>query len=204
MKTVLLIRHSESAKDRTLPTAELPLSERGHIRAREFFSLGIFRSVDKVYSSPYKRAYSTAEKLCGHYVVDDRLREREVGKPQISDAEFWSRQYEDNDYKAAGGESLNDAGKRMTAAVGEIISAMQEESTVAVVSHAAAICAFLLHWCSIEAVDALRKERKIIHNGVVVHNGKIAAPSAFVLHFENGDLCKIRYMENAKKQKNAE
>ena len=39
MKTVILVRHSEPIKDRTMPTEELPLSEQGHIKAQELFSL---------------------------------------------------------------------------------------------------------------------------------------------------------------------
>ena len=49
MKTVILVRHSEPIKDRTMPTEELPLSEQGHIKAQELFSLDIFRSVEAVY-----------------------------------------------------------------------------------------------------------------------------------------------------------
>ena len=50
MKTIILIRHSEPIKDRTIPTAELPLSEQGHIKAQELFSLDVFRSVEAVYT----------------------------------------------------------------------------------------------------------------------------------------------------------
>lgn len=77
MKTIVLIRHSEPIKDRTLPTALLPLSERGILRAQELFSLDIFRSVNAVYSSPYQRAFSTAEKLCVCFSTVIGLRERD-------------------------------------------------------------------------------------------------------------------------------
>ena len=55
MKTVILVIHSEPIKDRTIPTEELPLSEQGHIKAQELFSLDIFRSVEEVYS-PFRQA----------------------------------------------------------------------------------------------------------------------------------------------------
>ncbi len=195
MKTVILIRHSEPIKDRTMPTEELPLSERGHMKAQALFSLDLFGSVQAVYTSPYRRAYSTAEKLSERLKVDERLRERELGNPETLNAEFWNRQYEDHNYKNIDGESLNDTKERMTSAVSEVISAMQDGDTVAIVSHAAAICAFLLNWCSIEVVDEQRKLRKITHNGTVVMNGKIATPSAFVLEFENEQVCRIRYID---------
>lgn len=195
MKTIILIRHSEPIKDRTMPTARLPLSERGHIKAQELFSLDDFRSVDSVYTSPYQRAYSTAEKLSERLNVDERLKERELGDLSTLNAEFWSRQYEEHDYKNFGGESFNDTAKRMTAAVSEIISTMKDGATVAIVSHAAAICAFLLNWCSIEVTDKEKKLRKITYNGDVVLDGKIATPSAFVLEFENERVGGIKYIE---------
>lgn len=52
MKTILLLRHSEPIKDRTLPTAELPLSEQGYRKAQELFSLKTFHSVQAVYPRP--------------------------------------------------------------------------------------------------------------------------------------------------------
>lgn len=195
MKTIILIRHSEPIKDRTMPTAELPLSEQGHMRARELFSLDFFRSVEAAYTSPYRRAYSTAEKLRERLHVDVRLRERELGNPDTLNAAFWKRQYEDHDYKNVDGESLNDTKERMTAAIDEIFSTMQDGETVAIVSHAAAICAFLLNWCTIEVIDEQKKLRKITYQGSVVMNGVIATPSAFVLQFENEQLCRIKYID---------
>lgn len=163
--------------------------------ASELFSLDAFRSVDAVYSSPYQRAYSTAEKLSNRLTIDDRLRERELGNAATLNAEFWKRQYEDHDYKNMGGESLNDTKNRMTSALDEILSTMQEGETVAVVSHAAAICAFLLNWCSVEVTDEKKKKSKIEHDGVVVWDGKIHTPSAFFLVFENEMLRKIEYID---------
>lgn len=195
MKTIILIRHSEPIKDRTMPTAELPLSEQGHMKARELFSLAVFRSVEAVYTSPYRRAYSTAEKLRERLCVDARFRERELGNPDTLNATFWKRQYEDHDYKNVDGESLNDTKERMTAAIDEIISTMQDEKAVAIVSHAAAICAFLLNWCTIEVIDEQKKLRKITYQGSVVMNGSIATPSAFVLRFENEQLRSMKYID---------
>lgn len=195
MKTIILVRHSEPIKDRTMPTAELPLSEQGHMKARELFSLDVFRPVEAVYTSPYRRAYSTAEKLRERLHVDVRLRERELGNPNTRNTLFWKRQYEDHDYKNVDGESLNDTKERMTAAIGEIISTMQDGKAVAIISHAAAICAFLLNWCTIEVIDEQKKLRKITHQGSVVVNGGIATPSAFVLRFENEQLCSMKYIE---------
>lgn len=194
MKTIILIRHSEPIRDRTIPTSELPLSEQGHMKAQELFSLDVFRSVDAVYTSPYRRAYSTAEKLSEHLMIDERFRERELGNPNTLNAEFWNRQYEDHNYKNVAGESLNDTKERMTSAIYQILSTMQDGNTVAIISHAAAICAFLLNWCTIEVIDEQKKLRKITYQGDVVMNGIIATPSAFVLEFEDEQLCRIKYI----------
>lgn len=195
MKTIILIRHSEPIKDRTMPTRELPLSEQGYIKAQKLFSHDMFRSVQAVYTSPYRRAYDTAVKLSEHLNVDERFRERELGNPDTLNEEFWNRQYEDHGYKNADGESLNDVKKRMTSAIHEIVSTMQDGNTVAVISHAAAICAFLLNWCIIEVTDKQKKFRKITYQGAVVMNGIIATPSAFVLEFEKEQLCGIKYID---------
>lgn len=83
----------------------------------------------------------------------------------------------------------------MTSAMNEIISTMQNGNTVAVISHAAAICAFLLNWCAIEILDAQKKLRKISYNSAVVMSGEFATPSAFILEFEEERLYRIRYIE---------
>lgn len=196
MKTILLIRHSEPIRDRIVPTAMPPLSERGYEKARELFRRDIFRTVDAFCTSPYRRAWDTARELLREgAMTDDRLREWELGDLQTLDAAFWGRQYADHTYRNKNGESLNDAGKRMTAALREIMAATPEGGTAAVVSHAAAICAFLLNWCSIEVVDEQKKVRKIQHSETVVLDGKIAAPSVFVLRFAGGQLREIRHMD---------
>lgn len=198
MKTVILLRHSEPIADRTMPTELIPLSERGYVKAHKFFSLDIFRRVGTVYSSPYKRAYSTAEVLCRHITVDSRLRERELGDPEALSPNFWSRQYEDHNYKNAGGESLNEVKCRMTEAVGEIVSSIKEGGTVAVVSHAAAICALLLNWCTVEVTDEKKKIREIRHGADVVLCGKISTPCAFLLGFDEDLLQSIEYIDSGR------
>ena len=61
--------------------------------------------------------------------------------------------------------------------------------------------AYLLNWCSIEVIDEQKKLRKITHNRSVVMNGKIATPSAFILEFENEQLCEIKYVDKEDKLK---
>ena len=52
-----------------------------------------------------------------------------------------------------------------------------------------------MNWCTIEVMDVQKKLRKITYQGDVVINGIIATPSAFVLEFENEQLCRIKYID---------
>ena len=90
---------------------------------------------------------------------------------------------------------MSETKERMTAVICGILSTMQDGDTVAVISHAAAICAYLLNWCTIEVIDKQKKRRKITYQGTIVVNGSIAAPSAFVLAFENERLSRMKYLD---------
>ena len=90
---------------------------------------------------------------------------------------------------------MNETKERMTAVMCGILSTMQDGDTVAVISHAAAICAYLLNWCTIEVIDKQKKLRKITYHGSIVVNGSIEAPCVFVLEFENERLSRMKYLD---------
>ncbi len=191
MKTLFLIRHSEPQKNIELPTELIPLSERGEYLAEELFSQAEFQDVCRVYASPYKRAYDTAEYLGKEVTADPRLRERELGNKATLNADFWSHQYEDHAFKNEGGESLNEVRERMTACINEILLDLRDGEKAVVVAHAAAICAYLLNFCTIRVLDAEHKLREITHNGKTVLTGSIDTPSCFTLFFDGDRLCDI-------------
>ena len=193
MKTLFLIRHSGPKKNTELPTELIPLSERGEHLAEELFSQVAFQDVYRVYASPYKRAYDTAEYLGKKVTVDPRLRERELGNKATLNAGFWGRQYEDYAFKNEGGESLDEVRDRMSACINEILLDLRDGEKVVVVSHAAAICAYLLNFCTIRVLDAEHKLREITHNGKIVLSGGIDTPSCFALHFDGDQLCDLSY-----------
>ena len=193
MKTVFLVRHSEPQKNSELPTELIPLSERGERLAETLFSQEVFQDVCRVYASSYKRAYDTAAHLGREIAVEHRLRERELGDRTTLSAEFWARQYEDDTFKNKGGESFAEVGARMTACMNEILLEMRDGEKAVVVSHAAAICAYLLNYCTIRVLDGEHKLREIVHNGNVVLAGRIDTPSCFTLHFDGDRLCDLFY-----------
>ena len=91
-----------------------------------------------------------------------------------------------------GGESLNQVRTRMKMAVDSIVCQMEEGETALVVSHATAICAYLLSYCEIEVKDAVDKVRKISFHGKEILNGRFQPADGFEILFENdafSDIC---------------
>ncbi len=82
----------------------------------------------------------------------------------------------------------------MTAAISDILTQTKDGEAAAVVSHAAAICAYLQQYCTITVTDAGKKLRRITFSGATVLNGPISTPSCFVLRFEDGVLSGIEYV----------
>ncbi len=196
MKTVILMRHSKPQKGSGVPNDQIPLSMDGVSLAKEIFSHPVFGGTQYLCSSPYCRAFETAKILGDSVHVDPRLRERELGDPTSLNAEFWGLQYRDHNFKNTGGESLHDVQLRMTSFIDELIHSMADGEKAVVVSHAAAICSYLLNSCSITVVNAEKKWRRILFEGQTVLDGSIATPSAFILSFDGSKLIDLSYFEN--------
>lgn len=166
MKKIFLMRHSIPEKG-DMPNEQIPLSEEG--KALAVSKRNIFSNVDRCFSSPYRRAMETAEFIADHPVIVKELHERTIGDAR---EDFWLKQYEDHDFRNPGGESLNQVKVRMKAAIDSIVCQMEEGETALVVSHATAICAYLLSYCEIEVKDAENKVRKISFHGKEILNGR--------------------------------
>ncbi len=194
MKTIILVRHSEAQKLKDIPMDQLPLTPRGEYLAQRLFLQDAFQKIDFVYSSPYKRAYDTARLLGRRVIADQRLIERILGDKTEQSEVLWEKQYLDPDFKTPNGESLNDVKERMTSFINESLGKMNENETAVVVSHAAAICAYLLNFCTITVTDAKEKSREFSFHKTVIHSGKLKTPSAFILEWDNGNLINLRYL----------
>ena len=189
MKTLYLFRHSKADKTSKLDNSLIPLSEDG--RAALLALLGRIGDLDKnvpVFSSAYRRAYETALLISGCVVRDSRLTERQIGSRETFTKELWAGQYTDCDLKNTDGESFREVRKRMTESINEILDQIPGGGSAVIVSHAAAICAYLQQFCRVEVVDADSKHRKITLGEGIILDGVIQAPSCFRLEFEEGYL----------------
>lgn len=157
-----------------MPNEQIPLSEEG--KALAVSKRNIFSNVDRCFSSPYRRAMETAEFIADHPVIVKELHERTIGDAR---EDFWLKQYEDHDFRNPGGESLNQVKVRMKTAIDSIVGQMEEGETALVVSHATAICAYLLSYCEIEVKDAENKVRKISFHGKEILNGRFQPADGF-------------------------
>ena len=195
MKNILLLRHSEPQKNTGLANEAIPLSETGRELAVKLFTHLWFRDVTCVYTSPYERAYGTAVAGGLRVISDDRLVERQLGNPRTLTAEFWGKQYEDPDYKNVDGESFREVCVRMESCLQDILTRMKDGETVAVVSHAAAICAYLMTACTVTVTDAVRKLRRIEYGSKTVLDGGIATPAVFRLTYDGTRLIDVDYID---------
>ncbi len=151
---IYLIRHSESIddiEDCYGGIADFDLSENGikKVEQYEIENLGI----EKIYTSPYKRAYQTAKILNKKLNVDleiiDNIREcnsygilsgvnKEKAK-KIFSYVFEMPKYKNTGYYLGtsflGGEEINEFDKRVEEGITKIISKSKELNTIAIVTH---------------------------------------------------------------------
>ncbi len=151
---IYLIRHSESIddiEDCYGGIADFDLSENGikKVEQYEIENLGI----EKIYTSPYKRAYQTAKILNKKLNVDleiiDNIREcnsygilsgvnKEKAK-KIFSYVFDMQKYKNTGYYLGtsflGGEDINEFDKRVEEGITKIISKSKELNTIAIVTH---------------------------------------------------------------------
>lgn len=194
MKTIYSFRHSAPDRQSTAANSQIPLTADGKAAAKRFWNKIRPSEAVAVYSSPYRRAYETAEAISKSIITDARLAERETGEQGTFTIQAWARQYTDCDFANTGGESFRTVRTRMTAAISYILMQTNDGTAAAVVSHAAAICAYLQQYCTITVTDADKKLRRITFSGATVLNGPISTPSCFVLRFEDGVLKEIKYI----------
>ena len=193
MKTILLMRHSIANK--TIGNNEThPLSEEGILKVKAFSNNPIFNHINKIVSSPYLRAYQTANTFSDSIIQDERLIERLIGEKQTAHKSQWKKQYDDHNYKNTNGESLNEVKVRMSSCINEILNEMNENEKVLIVSHATSICSYLLNVCDIEVIDENNKIRKITFNNKVILEDRIQTPCCFKIQYKNNKIINIEYI----------
>lgn len=192
MKTIYLLRHAEAQRQMEVPQEEWPLSPKGHEMATACMELPELRAAKIGYASPLLRAVQTAQHAGLPMTVDVRLAERRTGTetPQFGDC--WLRQYEDGAFKCPDGESFDEVGQRMQECLDEILADLADEQAAIVVSHAAAICAYLKRHCDIRVTDRTAKTRSFTWRNEMLYTGNLPPLTGFRLDFCQG---KLRYIE---------
>lgn len=141
---LILLRHGQTATNaegRLLGRADPELTELGLAQARA--AATALGGVDRVVTSPLRRARLTAECLGAPIEVDDRWIELDYGDYdglpfQEVPSDVWSRWRDDADFVPPGGESLAAVGKRVRAACADLAEDAAEKNVV-VVSHVSPI-----------------------------------------------------------------
>lgn len=187
MKKIYLMRHS-IAENADMPTEKLHLSEAGIRLALD--KKQCCSDIARCYTSPYNRALETAKLIAGEVEVVAGLRERVIGDEEEG---FWLRQYQDYDYRSESGESLNQVKLRMKQSLDYIIKNTKDGETALAVSHATAICAYLLNYCEIEVIEPDTKLRRITFENRVILDGKINLADYFILEVESDKITDISF-----------
>lgn len=140
------------------------------------------------------RAKQTAEIITGDVITDIRLIERKIGNKVTFTKDLWAKQYINKDIKNDNGKSFRMVQRRMNEVMNDILSKMCDDESVVVVSHAAAICAYLQQYCKINVIDIETKHREIIFNNKTVLDGIMQTSSCFVLTFDD-ELTSVSYID---------
>lgn len=194
MKKIYLFRHSKPDQNSTLQNEYIPLSQEGKDLAKQFVDKLPAATSIKVFSSPFIRAKQTAEIFSFDVITDARLIERKVGNKDTFTKDLWAKQYTDIDAKNDNGESFRMVQRRMSGFMNDLLAKMDDGESAVVVSHAAAICAYLQQYCEIRVTDVDTKQRRIVFHNETVLDGTIKTPSCFVLTFGKG-LTAISYID---------
>ncbi|MGD2158203.1 MAG: histidine phosphatase family protein [Anaerolineales bacterium] len=121
---LIFVRHAHAD---WIPNENRPLSTRGAQDATHVAEILSNISIQRVFSSPYRRAYQTVEPLSElknlDITIDERLRERDLGSWEAkSFQDAVHRTWDDFDFSFRDGETNHDTQARGIAAVQQIIT----------------------------------------------------------------------------------
>lgn len=139
---LIVVRHGQTeanAAGHLLGRSDVALTDLGRRQAERVASALRHLDIERVVSSPLRRARETAESLGLELTIDERWIELDYGAFEglpISEvpAEEWARWRNDLDFAPPGGESLADLGRRVRAACDDLAEIARERDVV-VVSH---------------------------------------------------------------------
>lgn len=145
MKNIYVIRHCEAEGQ----PPESPLTERGLEQAIDLAAFFDNIKVERIISSPYKRAIQTIQPLTNQLNVEiemnSQLKERVLSTNHLSDwFEKLKQTFEDFELKFEGGESSREAGKRIIEVVENVFKGAFENTII--VTHGNLMSLLLNHY----------------------------------------------------------
>ena len=202
IKEVCLIRHSKPLKvnnDNSNDSLQIqnekqPLSIKGENIAREKLNIDELKNIDKLYSSNYVRAISTAKYIAENNdieinVIDD-FGERKFGINSWSELQdnFGEKQFLDENYKTEFGESQKEVRERTFNALMNVLKS--DDKKIEIVFHWTAMLFLLMIWCKV-VPDS--DKYKIFFNGNELFCGKhFDFCEIFKLTFDDENLIDIK------------
>ncbi|MDQ0222566.1 histidine phosphatase family protein [Streptococcus moroccensis] len=147
--TVYLVRHAEpNYHNHDDFTREL--TEQGLKDSLKVTAYLKDKGIDKVYSSPFRRAHDTVKDLAHHLnlpiTLEDDFRERRIDSVWIEDFNhFAQKQWQDFSYKLSDGESLSEVQYRNISALEKIIAENPNKNLV-IGSHGTALSTIVNHY----------------------------------------------------------
>ena len=207
IKEVYLIRHSKPLKvnnDKNMDSLQIqnekqPLSIEGENIAREKLNIEELKDIDKLYSSSYVRAISTAKYIAENNnieinVIND-FGERKFGINSWDELpdNFGEKQFLDENYKTEFGESQKEVRERTFNALMNVLK--KDDKKIATVFHSTAILFLLMTWCKV-IPSKEDFSYKLLFNDKEVFNDKIDYCEIFKLTFD--DKNKLINIENIK------
>ena len=159
MTTIYLINNTLTMNNLDYPDDTLEqrrqkriLSIEGEKESEELVNIDYLKRVNVIYSSPYVMAVGTAKylarKLELETIITRELGERVLGAIGDKKIRMVSEMQEnDFSYKLSGGESLNDAKRRMSCFINKI-RRLEKDKTIAMFTHNVAITSYLSEYCN--------------------------------------------------------
>jgi Fructose-2,6-bisphosphatase len=203
MTTIYFIRHSKGIGNKVknfnyneplqLQNERTILSIEGEERAKVLSELKEFNDIDCVISSNYIRTMATAKYFASKndldILIDEDFRERRQGVSSYSELgeDFFTRQFEDENYKIGDGESQKEVRERMEKGLNNALEQYKDKRIV-ILSHATAIMFLFKKWCDI-TTDSF--SFKITYKNKEVWNNQFDAPEVFKLTFDENELISI-------------
>ncbi|MFZ7333749.1 histidine phosphatase family protein [Streptococcus pluranimalium] len=176
-QTIYLIRHAEPNYNNHQDD-ERELTAKGLQDCQLLLDYFKDITIDRIYSSPFKRTLQTIDELAKEkslpIQIKENFRERKIDDVWIDDFNTFSqRQWQDFNYKLAKGESLQEVQDRNIQQLQEILK--EQETSIIISSHGTAISTILNYYDHQFAFDNFQAIKQLM-------------PFLATLLFENGKL----------------